>query len=121
MDAVLDTNSLIYASKQKIDVYNLVTELGYDPILLSCVAKELESLTTDAEKGVDKRAAKLALEIARKNSRKVETPEGYADKLILDYAKEKCAMIITNDKALRRKAKSLSIVALSISKNKLLR
>lgn len=121
MEAILDTNSLVYAAKQKIDIYSLLTEKGYNPVLLSCVAEELGLLSTNAERGVDKRAAKLALQIAIKNARKVEVEQKYADAAILEYAMKNSSIILTNDKALRRKAKSRGVSSLSISKNKLLR
>lgn len=121
MEVVIDTNAALYATKQKTDVYELLSNQDYTPILLNCVAWELKKLSTDAESGADKAAAKLALQIAEQRAKLVEVGKGDVDNAILTYARENKARILTNDHALKRRARSIGIVTLSVSKNKLMR
>jgi len=121
MQVIIDTNILIYAAKQKLDIYDLLRIKDMDPVVPSCVLRELKSLATAAKKGADKAAAKLASEIIEKQIKVVEIGTGHVDDLILKYAKEHKLAVLTNDKAFKTRLKSIGVDAVSISKSKQIR
>jgi rRNA-processing protein FCF1 len=138
MHLIIDTNALIYAIKLKIDLFNKLAERNYEPIILTCVIDELDSLASRSLEhqrqgrvrkgglapctGAEKQAAKLALQIiSHFKITPISTKKGLADNIILDYAKDHDAIILTNDKLLKQRAKSLAIKTLSIGKNRQLR
>ena len=90
MEVIVDTNVLVYAAKQKIDIFTLLAS-KYDRIIVpTCVVSELKTLCTTAPTGAEKRAAKLALQLiehAKISAKNVG--DGGADDQILNYAKVK--------------------------------
>jgi len=120
-EVILDTNALVYAAKQKLDVYDLLKMQDYTPIVPSCVFVELKSLCIDAKKGADRAAAKLAAQIIENKIKVVDVGKGHADNLILKYAKKRKAKVLTNDREFKRKLKSEGVDAISISKSKQIR
>jgi rRNA-processing protein FCF1 len=121
MQAIVDTNVLIYAAKQKLDVYELLRIKDLDPVIPSCVLKELKSLCTAAKKGADKAAARLAAEIIEKNIKTIDIGTGHCDDLIAKYTKKRKIVVVTNDKAFKTKLKAIGVAAISISKSKQIR
>jgi len=121
MRAIIDTNVLIYAAKQKLDVYELLRIKDLDPVIPSCVLKELKSLCSVAKKGADKAAARLAAEIVEKNIKTIDIGIGHCDDLVLKYAQKHKIVVVTNDKAFKSKLKAIGIAAVSISKSKQIR
>jgi len=67
MQIVIDTNSLIYAAKEKLDLISELKNMGFTKIVIPKeVLSELEHIQTDKkQKGTDKIAAKLALQIIK--------------------------------------------------------
>ena len=120
-EVVIDTNVLIYAAKQKLDVYELLKLQGYKPVVLSCVFEELRSLCMTSKKGADKAAAKLASQILAKKVKAVDVGKGNADNLILEYARARKARVLTNDREFKRRLKSIGVDAVSVSKSKQIR
>jgi rRNA-processing protein FCF1 len=96
---IFDTNALIYAVKNKIDLTQ------FEILVPSTVLRELEELEKKLS-GEDKIAARIALKIA-KESQTVESGEG--DQGIIEVAKKFGLCLVTNDKELRRKAEKLGI------------
>ena len=90
MQIVIDTNSLIYAAKEKLDLISELKNMGFTKIVIPKeVLNELEHIQTDKkQKGADKIAAKLALQIIKFS--KVDTiyiGKGHPDDKILEFAK----------------------------------
>lgn len=116
MEVVIDTNALIYAASQKLDVYELLKFEGHTPVILSCVTDELKSLSESAKKAADRKLAKLALQLIR--VKPIGIGPGNTDEIIAGYAKKNNAKVLTNDKELKCKLRSLRVGILSISKVK---
>ncbi|RZD31573.1 MAG: DNA-binding protein [uncultured DHVE6 group euryarchaeote] len=119
MQIVIDTNSLIYAAKEKIDVISELKRMGFTKIIIpNEVLKELEVIQTDKkQKGADKNAAKLALQISKFS--KVDTiylGKGHPDDKILEFAVSKNFSVLTNDKILKKRLKAESVQIFTISK-----
>ncbi len=119
MQIVIDTNSLIYAAKAKVDVITELKKMGFTKIIIPQeVLKELESIQNDKnQKGVDKNAAKLALQIIKFS--KVDTVylgRGHPDDKILEFAKSKNFAVLTNDRILKKRLKDESVQIFTISK-----
>ena len=119
MQIVIDTNSLIYAAKEKIDVITELKKMGFTKIIIpNEVLKELEFIQIDKkQKGADKNAAKLALQIIKFS--KVDTiylGKGHPDDKILEFAVSKNFSVLTNDKILKKRLKAESVQIFTISK-----
>ena len=119
MQIVIDTNSLIYAAKEKIDVITELKKIGFTKIIVpNEVLKELEFIQNDKkQKGADKNAAKLAIQIIKFS--KVDTiylGKGHPDDKILEFAVAKNCSVLTNDKILKKRLKAESVQIFTISK-----
>ncbi|MBT4135225.1 DNA-binding protein [Candidatus Woesearchaeota archaeon] len=119
MQIVIDTNSLIYAAKEKIDVITELKKIGFTKIIVpNEVLKELEFIQNDKkQKGADKNAAKLAIQIIKFS--KVDTiylGKGHPDDKILEFAVAKNFSVLTNDKILKKRLKAESVQIFTISK-----
>lgn len=104
---LLDTNSLIYSIKQKSDLRELLFELPEVSgiVVPTCVLRELEKMSGDVM------FANGALALASKFP-SVEG-EGPADDCILDLASREGYFVLTNDRALTRRAKEIGVRTLS--------
>jgi rRNA-processing protein FCF1 len=123
MQIVIDTNSLIYAAKEKIDVITELKKMGFTKIIIpNEVLKELEFIQTDKkQKGADKNSAKLALQIIKFS--KVDTiylGKGHPDDKILEFAVSKNFSVLTNDKILKKRLKAEAVQIFTI-RRKLIR
>lgn len=106
--AVLDTNVLMYIFLYKVDIFSQLKEYGINKYIIpSQVFEELKSL--EKSKGNEKRAAKFALNLIRLNCEIVEVDAKGADNALIKIAKEYGCYLITNDKALRKKARNNKI------------
>ena len=119
MQIVIDTNSLIYAAKEKIDVITELKKMGFTKIVIpNEVLKELEFIQNDKkQRGSDKNAAKLALQIIKFS--KVDTVhlgKGHPDDKILEFAVAKNFSVLTNDKILKKRLKAEAVQIFTISK-----
>ena len=120
-EVVIDTNALVYAAKQKLDLYELLRLQDYKPTVLSCVLVELRMLCKSAKRGADRAAAKLAAEIVAAKVNVVDTGKGHADDLILEYAKGRKVKVLTNDREFKHRLKEAGVDAISVSKSKQIR
>ena len=108
MKIILDTNFLIYCSKEKLDyveeIGNLINE-NYDLIVPVKVVEELERLKIKTKKGKDKEASDLALQLLERNKiKKVKAVGKNVDDAILNLAKEhKKNIVCTLDREMRWK------------------
>ncbi len=106
---VPDTNSLIYAIKQRIDVRNLVESIGISGsiIILGCVREELFGLKES------NRDALAALKFSERFEQSVS--EGSGDDCIYSYAVASGAIVLTNDRNLILRLKSAGLRVLSVT------
>ena len=119
MQIVIDTNSLIYAAKERLDLILELKNMGFTKIVIPKeVLNELEHIQTDKkQKGADKTAAKLALQIIKFS--KVDTVyigKGHPDDKILEFANKLNFSVLTNDSVLKKRLKLESIPTFTISK-----
>ncbi len=106
--AVLDTNVLMYIFLYKVDVFSQLKEYGINKFIVPLqVFNELKSL--EKSKGNEKRAARFALNLI-KHCEIVEVDAVGADNALIKTAKKYGCYLITNDKALRKKARKNKIV-----------
>ncbi|WP_048202573.1 type II toxin-antitoxin system VapC family toxin [Methanocaldococcus bathoardescens] len=118
---VPDTNFLIYVFKHKINFdYEIerVINSKFEIVILSPVKEELEKLLRSGDlKGKEKLAVNLAL--AKIKNYKLINYEGYADEVILNYAKEnKNVIVATNDKELKEKLMENNIPVIVVRQKK---
>ena len=109
MKVILDTNFLIYCSKNKLDyvekLKNLINE-DYELVVPEQVVRELDLLSKDVKKkisGKDKYAADLALQLLDVNKvRRVKVKGKSVDEGIINLSKENNKNIVcTLDKEMR--------------------
>tara|TARA_Y100000310_G_scaffold293188_1_gene322598 strand:- start:1946 stop:2332 length:387 start_codon:yes stop_codon:yes gene_type:complete len=109
MKIILDTNFLIYCSKNKLDyneeIGNLLNE-KYELVVPLQVIRELELLKDDKKKkvsGKDKRAIDLALQLLSANNvKKVKVKGKTVDEGIINLSKEnKKNIVCTLDREMR--------------------
>ena len=111
MKAIIDTNVLIYIFTQRVDVFTQLRELGFKKFLFpEQIISELKSLERSLD-GKERIAARFALQlIERCKDCIVKRVDAKGDEAIIKLAKEEDAVIISNDKELRRKAKKQGIL-----------
>ncbi len=105
--AIIDTNVLIYIFTQKVDVFNQLRELGFKKFLFpKQVIQELKSLEKNFE-GKEKLAAKFAIKLIEDcgDCEIIDVKAEGCDNAIIKLAKIRNAVIISNDKELRKRAK----------------
>ena len=113
MKVILDSNFLFIASRFKVDIFEELTNLlnqRYDPVLLSPTYREIFKI---AEKGSPKmrQQASLALKLAEK-CRMVSIEQGYEethDDVVVRIAAEWRCPVATNDAALRKRLRNISV------------
>ena len=106
MKIILDTNFLIYCTKEKLDYVELISNLineNYDIVVPIKVIEELERLSIKAKKGKDKLAADLSLKILANNKiKKIKTSGKNVDDSIINLSKEnKKNIVCTLDREMR--------------------
>lgn len=125
MKIVLDTNVIIYAVKNKIDLHEAVSKLSLpnpEIVVPDLVLEELETIQKTAKKGSDKSNAKLAIQIIKFSKFKIiKVGKGHTDDLIFEYAKKNMTAVITNDTLFKRKLKAHSILVFSLRQKKYLK
>jgi len=122
MKIILDTNILIYAIKQKIDLVSQIKGRhgqSAEIIVPNLVKEELENLKTSAKKGADKRAANLALQIIEFSNLKEIELCGNTDNEIVKWAKQNKAVVATSDRELKQKLKRKGIPVFGLRKKAL--
>lgn len=122
MKVVLDTNAIIYAVKNKIDIEQAIGNLDIpkpEIVVPRSVIYELEDLTEKAKKGSDKAVARLAIQVIKFSKFKViKIGEGHTDNIIADWATKNHAAVATNDLEFKRKLKEKSVPVFSIRQKK---
>ncbi len=111
---VLDTNFLMLPVQFKIDIFEEFR--GSELITFSACIKELEKIAAGRKK--DAAAAKIALNLVKKEKIRIVKTGKKADKAIMDYAaKNECA-VATNDKKLLKALKNKGIKILRLRQRK---
>ncbi|OKY78222.1 MAG: rRNA-processing protein FCF1 containing PIN domain [Candidatus Methanohalarchaeum thermophilum] len=109
MKIIVDTNMLMAIEQFDIDLVSeldRVVDTSYEVIIPQTVIKELKNIYKSSE-GRDSRAAKIALEFAKRFN-VIETSEK-GDKAIEHLANELNSVVATNDKELIKNLSSRSI------------
>ena len=114
---VVDTNFLTVPSQFSVDIFSeaeTILEQRVDFVILDSVLEEINKLTETA-KGSDKRAFRVALELAE-NCRKVEVQdllsEMTVDDQLIEYTAQAGGVLATNDKELRTRARAQGLPVL---------
>jgi rRNA-processing protein FCF1 len=108
---VLDTNFLTVPLQFGVDIFSeaeTILEQRVEFVILDSVIEEINKLARTA-KGSDKRAFRIALELAE-NCRKVDVQDRYSemtvDDQLIEYAVQTGGVLATNDKDLRARARA---------------
>lgn len=123
MDVIVDTNTLIYAAKDKIDLFKLIKEHFPDSeaIIPEEVIKELKTIKDKARKLNERKAASLALKIMNsKHIKKIKMGEGEVDSLLIEEALNRNAPVITSDKNLKGKLKKAGVKTVYLKQKRIL-
>jgi rRNA-processing protein FCF1 len=109
---ILDTNFILTAVKNKIDIIEGITFLGFTPVIPIQVINELKRIVESKKKLKFKDDAKLALKILSQNNiKKIDIKNNYVDNGIINFAKQnKSAIIATMDKELKSKIPNQKLV-----------
>lgn len=109
---LLDSNSLIYALEQRSDIREIMSQIPEVTGILvpTCVIAELRSMSSDV------RFASGALKLAR-TFQSIEG-EGVADDCLLELASHNNFFILTNDRALIKRAKVQGIGTLTFKQKR---
>lgn len=116
MKIVIDTNALIYAVENKLDLFQLLQ--GNELIVPNLVLEELQLISRAAKKASDKKAAFLALRILECTSFEMIHLFGKVDDAITKFAKSEDAAVLTNDLILKRNLVKENVRVLHIRQKK---
>ena len=107
--AVIDTNVLMYSYLEKVDIFSQLKEMGFKKFYVpSKVVEELERLRISLT-GKERLASKFALSLIERYCEVVDVEAGGTDMALIELAKSKGCVLITNDKKLKRMAKERGI------------
>ncbi|MBS3065160.1 MAG: hypothetical protein J4451_01535 [DPANN group archaeon] len=103
MQIILDTNALVYAARNKLDlVQSLKDKFGLLAIYIpNLVIEELKILANSADKQADRDAASLALKIIKQKNLIEIQLSGETDQAIANYAIKHKSGVLTNDLKLK--------------------
>jgi len=123
MFVAVDTNSLIYSVRNKIDILaQLRSNFGPSAIYIpDRVIKELKNLVENAKKDADKEAAKVALQLIKQRQFPIVEigEEGHTDDLLLAWAVKNKAAVMTNDVQFRFRLKESGVRVLYFMQGKI--
>ncbi|OUJ18641.1 rRNA-processing protein FCF1 containing PIN domain [Methanonatronarchaeum thermophilum] len=110
MKVILDTNILMVPEQFKVDVFREIDRIlncDYSILIPSTVIKELKEIT-DTGSGVDKRAAKIGLLLAKEHS--IVDTEATGDNGVIEAAvSQENTVVATNDKELKERLRKKGI------------
>jgi len=118
---ILDSSAIMMCFEFSIDLEKELTRLlgSYQIIVPISIVKELDFLSKNAS-GRKKTKAKASLQLISKYET-VDVENKNADDSLLDLAKRKNGIVVTNDKQLRKRLKESSLSAIFLrSKNRLM-
>ena len=109
---ILDTNMLLVPFQFKVDIFKEIDRIideKYEIFVVDKTLEELEKLIK-GNKEKDKKAAKLAKQLIKKNKVKIINTQGKNVDEIIIKIKDKDTIVATQDKELRKKLKGDVIV-----------
>jgi rRNA-processing protein FCF1 len=117
---ILDTNALMTPEQFGVDIFSELQRLGFVECLVPRpVLRELKSLTTRADKGRDKTAARVGLGLARQ-CKIMDTSVEDADRAIEELAISENASVFTNDQILKKRLFSKGITVIYLRQGRYL-
>lgn len=123
MEILIDTNTLIYVAKDKIDLFTIIKDQfpHAEVIIPKEVIEEIKKIKENAEKLKERSAASLILQIInKKHIKKISMGEGDVDDLLIKEASEREAAVITSDKNLKQKLKKANVKTIYLKQKKIL-
>ena len=119
MQVILDTNALIYAARNKIDlVEELKRKVGLIGVYVpNLVINELKQIKATGKK-VDRENADLALDILRHKKLPIIEMQGITDDEIAKWAEKNKAAVLTNDVELKFMLRDLGLTVFHIRQGK---
>jgi len=122
MRIILDTNFLMAVAQFKIDIFSEIQRIAdfrYQVCILDKTVDELDNIIK-TQKGKDKAAAKLALQVLEAHDvKKIFTGPGRTDDLIVDES-GKDTVVATQDKELKARIKAKGIRVIGIRQKRYL-
>jgi rRNA-processing protein FCF1 len=116
MKIILDTNFLMIPHQFGVDIYDFLKD--YQIHTLSLCIDELKKLAKKkSDNGV---AARVALELVKKNKVNIIRSKGKADKAVIDYAVMHGFFVGTNDKEMIEALKKQHIKIIRLKQGKFL-
>ena len=109
---ILDTNMLLVPFQFKVDIFKEIDRIideKYEIFVVDKTLEELEKLIK-GNKEKDKKVAKLAKQLIKKNKVKIINTQGKNVDEIIIKIKDKDTIVATQDKELRKKLKGDVIV-----------
>ena len=102
---ILDTNFLLIPAQFKVDIFSEIDRIchfSYELAILDKTIEELDKIIKE-QKGRDKEAAKLALQLLKKKGLKMipTASQKSADEILIELA-DKDTIIATQDSAVKR-------------------
>ncbi|MBI2133787.1 nucleotide-binding protein [Candidatus Woesearchaeota archaeon] len=122
---LLDTNFMLIPGQFGVDIFeeiNRICIFSHEPVILEESLKELDGIIM-GQKGKDKAAAKLAIELIKKKgimTLKTATFKN-VDKTILELAPKEGLIVATQDKELRHELKKLGVRTIVLMQKKYLK
>ncbi len=117
---ILDTNALMTPEQFGVDIFSELQRLGFVECLVpKPVLRELKLLTTRADKGLDKTAARVGLGLAEQ-CKIIDTTVGDADRAIEELAIMENASVFTNDRVLKKRLSSKGITVIYLRQGRYL-
>ncbi|HJH30501.1 MAG TPA: DNA-binding protein [Methanosarcinaceae archaeon] len=110
MKVIIDTNALMIPIQFNVDIFDELQRLGFDEFVVpKAVLDELDTLV-ERSRGKDKMAAKVARSLA--NRCEIVNVTGFADDVILEFANDSSAAVLTNDIKLKNRLckKNITVV-----------
>jgi len=111
MRVILDSNALFVPLQFKIDIFEELKKLlgvSFDPVLLSPIKQELETLASQGPPQMRKNAS-CALKLAENCSLARVEYEAPPDDVIVKTACEWRCPVFTNDKQLRKRLRDINV------------
>ncbi|WP_457550273.1 type II toxin-antitoxin system VapC family toxin [Archaeoglobus sp.] len=107
--AVIDTNVLMYSYLERVDIFSQLKEMGFKKFYVpSKVVDELNRLKVSLT-GKERQASKFALSLIDRYCEIVEVEATGTDLALIELARSRNCVLITNDKKLKKMAKDLGI------------
>ncbi len=117
---ILDTNALMTPEQFGVDIFSELQRLGFVECLVPApVLRELKLLTTRADKGLDKTAARVGLGLAEQ-CKVIDMTVKDADRAIEELAVLENASVFTNDRVLKKRLFSKGITVIYLRQGRYL-